>query len=121
MFAFSCRTHDKNESSIYQKVVPKISMAYHVQAHSSEIFFNCDVHINKAHLLRKLMNDSKSRDEFCNFELLDKLQLKHGCSETMSEKNFKCDRCKKSYATQSTLNQHKKQVNSMTTFVCKIC
>lgn len=119
------RTHDKAECSICNKMVAKFLMAALLRAHTAKKIFKCDLcdyssrlksylklHIERSHLLPKLQNDYKYREDFYEFALLEELQLRHGRSATSGDTKFKCDKCNKSFVAPNSLNQHKREVHT---------
>lgn len=118
------QTHAKLECSICHKMITKYKMALHKRMHSAVNLFQCHLcnystkrkgnlgdHIERAHLLKQLADDS-TKDDFDNFELLAGLRLKHGIVAASCERQFKCEFCEKSFAYLKLLKQHKRHVHS---------
>lgn len=99
-------SHVKVECPICNQIIAKPKITTLMKTHSTRSPFECDLcdhsfkgkihikqHIKRKHLLRRLLNDSECRDDFTDFALLERLQLRHGSLATIGEKKFKCDKC----------------------------
>lgn len=126
------QAHAKVECSICAEMVFKNQLVHHMRSHSAKSLacdhcgystnFKSDLkrHIERIHLLKKLFKDPKDREDFSDFALLEKLQLKYN-APTTCEKNFHCVKCGKPHATRSVLNHHLRQVHPVKLLDCSIC
>ncbi|KAL0808634.1 hypothetical protein ABMA28_013072 [Loxostege sticticalis] len=108
---------EKHQQSVHGKQKKK----YDVKCKFCHKLFSdiaaCKQHENLSHLLAQ-----QYTCDICGFKTIYKDTMRHHIMYTHStEKNFKCEVCKKSYARRKTLVQHMKKHTNDKKFVCPYC